>query len=108
MNQQGEPLQDSDGNPVLTLDGRGPEVKMDVFGTGFPAGAEGRIITNRHVAEPWWNNDELSSLTGQGLQPEISSIRAYFPGDPRAFSAEIQEHFEGDGPRHDARSTCRI
>ena len=90
LNQQGEPLQDSDGNPVLTLEGNGPEVIVDVFGTGFPAGGEGRVVTNRHVAEPWWNNDELSELTSQGFQAEISSIRAYFPGDPRAFTAEIQ------------------
>jgi DNA-binding response OmpR family regulator/S1-C subfamily serine protease len=91
LNPQGEPIQDSTGNPVLTLDGRGPEVKMDVFGTGFLAGPGGRVVTNRHVAEPWWKNDELSSLAGQDLQAEISLIRAYFPGDPRAFSAEIQD-----------------
>ena len=30
-------------------------------------------------------------MTSQGLQPQISTIRAYFPGDPRAFHAEIQE-----------------
>ena len=91
LNNQGEPLQGSDGNPVLTLEGNGPEVKVDVFGTGFPAGGEGRILTNRHVAQPWWNNDELSELTNQGFTPEISSIHAYFPNDPRAFDAEIQE-----------------
>ena len=91
LNAQGEPIQDSTGNPMLTLDGHGPEVKMDVFGTGFLAGPNGRVITNRHVAEPWWKNDELGSLSAEGMQAEISSIRAYFPGDPRAFSGEIQE-----------------
>jgi DNA-binding response OmpR family regulator/S1-C subfamily serine protease len=91
LNQQGEPLQDSDGNPILTLDGKGPEVKIDVFGTGFPAGEEDHILTNRHVAQPWWKNDEMSDLTSQGFQPEISSIHAYFPGDSRAFTAEIQQ-----------------
>jgi DNA-binding response OmpR family regulator/S1-C subfamily serine protease len=91
LNQQGEPLQDSDGNPILTLEGHGPEVKLDVFGTGFVAGPNGRLVTNRHVAEPWWKDDELKTLTDQGFQPEISTIRAYFPGDPRAFHAEIQQ-----------------
>jgi DNA-binding response OmpR family regulator/S1-C subfamily serine protease len=91
LNAQGEPIQDSTGNPILTLDGRGPEVKMDVFGTGFLAGPNGRVITNRHVAEPWWKSDELGSLSADGMQAEISSIRAYFPGDPRAFSGEIQD-----------------
>jgi S1-C subfamily serine protease len=64
---------------------------MDVFGTGFLAGPGGRVITNRHVAEPWWKSDDLSSLTTEGVQAEISSIHAYFPGDPRAFTAEIQD-----------------
>jgi len=91
MNQQGEPLQGSDGNPILTLGGNGPEVKLDVFGTGFPVGNSGRIVTNRHVAEPWWDNDELTEMAGQGFLAEISSIHAYFPGDPRAFTGEIQE-----------------
>ncbi len=90
LNPQGEPIQDSDGNPLLTLQGDGPEVTVDVFGTGFTVN-NGRVITNRHVAEPWWNNDELGQITSQGFQAEISSIRAYFPGDPRAFHAEIDE-----------------
>ncbi len=91
LNSQGEPLHDSDGNPTLTTAGSGPEVKLDVFGTGFLAGPDGRLITNRHVAEPWWKNDELSDITGQGFQAEISSIHAYFPGDARTFTAEIQQ-----------------
>jgi DNA-binding response OmpR family regulator/S1-C subfamily serine protease len=91
LNQQGEPLEDSDGNPTLTVGGNGPEVKVDIFGTGFPVGNSGRIVTNRHVAEPWWNNDELSQMASQGFLAEISSIHAYFPGDPRSFTGEIQE-----------------
>jgi DNA-binding response OmpR family regulator/S1-C subfamily serine protease len=91
LNQQGDPLQDSDGKPILSLDGSGPEVKVDVFGTGFLAGPNGRVITNRHVAEPWWKDEELTAMTSQGLQAQISSIRAFFPNDPRAFKAEIQE-----------------
>jgi DNA-binding response OmpR family regulator/S1-C subfamily serine protease len=91
LNPQGDPIQDSDGNPILTLDGNGPEVKLDVFGTGFAVSADGRILTNRHVAEPWWNNDDLTEMTSQGFQADISSIRAYFPGDTRAFHAEIED-----------------
>jgi len=90
INSKGEPIQDSEGNPILTLDGTGPEVKFDVFGTAFLAASNGRVVTNRHVAEPWWKNDELKDITSQGFQPEISAIRAYFPGDVRAFHAEIQ------------------
>ena len=91
LNPQGDPLQDSDGNPILTLTGNGPEVKLDVFGTGFLVASGGRIITNRHVAEPWWKNEDINGLTSQGFRAEISSIQAFFPGDPRAFTARIQQ-----------------
>ncbi len=91
LDQQGEPLRDAQGNPIMTLDGRGPEVKFDIFGTGFVAGPDGLVVTNRHVAEPWWKNEELDALSGEGLQSEIFRIRAYFPGDPRAFPAEIKD-----------------
>jgi DNA-binding response OmpR family regulator/S1-C subfamily serine protease len=91
LNPQGQPLQDSDGDPILTLEGHGPEVKIDVFGTGFIAGPNGRVMTNHHVAEPWWKTDDFKVFVDQGYQPEISTIRAYFPGDPRAFHAEVQQ-----------------
>jgi DNA-binding response OmpR family regulator/S1-C subfamily serine protease len=91
VNQQGEPVQDSSGNPVLTIGGTGPEVKVDIFGTGFPVGSSGLIVTNRHVAEPWWNNEELTQMANEGFLAEISSIHGYFPGDPRAFAGEIQQ-----------------
>ena len=91
LNQQGQPLEDSGGDPILTLEGHGPEVKIDIFGTGFVAGPNGRVMTNHHVAEPWWKTDDFKVFMDQGFQPEISAIRAYFPGDPRAFHAEVQQ-----------------
>jgi DNA-binding response OmpR family regulator len=78
INPDGEPLHDSDGNPVYTLEGRAPEVRADFFGTGFIA-ADGRILTNHHVAQPWWKNDELAAVTSQGLNPSIAELTAYFP-----------------------------
>src|SRR5215831_3779002 len=74
----GEPLKDSDGNPAYTLEGRAPEVRADFFGTGFIVG-DGTILTNHHVVQPWWKNEELSSVLSQGLDPEIGEMIAYFP-----------------------------
>ena len=91
LNAQGEPILDSDGNPVLTIEGRGPEVRVEVFGTGFLAAPGGQVVTNRHIAQPWWNNDEMSSLLSQGMQPEIAEIEAFFPDAPSAFPASIKE-----------------
>lgn len=78
INPDGEPLKDSDGNIVYTLEGRAPEVRQDYFGTGFVAG-DNEILTNHHVAQPWWKDDELSSAAQQGLQPTIAEMTAYFP-----------------------------
>jgi serine protease Do len=78
INPDGEPLQDSDGNPVYTLEGRAPEVRADFFGTGFIV-SDGRILTNHHVAQPWWKNDDLGSVLSQGLDPAIADLTAYFP-----------------------------
>lgn len=74
----GEPLKDSDGNPVYTLEGRAPAVQADYFGTGFIV-ADGTILTNHHVVQPWWKNDELGSVLSQGLDPGIGEMQAYFP-----------------------------
>ncbi len=91
MNAQGEPIHDSEGNPIFTLEGRGPEVHFDIFGTGFLAAPGGRVITNRHVAQPWWENDDMKPMIEQGLQPEIAEVRAYFPNVPTAFAASIKQ-----------------
>ncbi|HEX9761084.1 MAG TPA: trypsin-like peptidase domain-containing protein [Candidatus Acidoferrales bacterium] len=89
INPQGDPIQDSAGNPIFDLDGRGPEVRADFFGTGFLASADGRILSNRHVLEPWYKNNELDEITRQGLQPVIADITAYFPDSPQPYSVEI-------------------
>jgi S1-C subfamily serine protease/CheY-like chemotaxis protein len=89
LDAQGEPMRDSDGLPSVTVEGTGPEVQSHILGTGFLAGPEGRLVTNRHVAEPSW--DELGSVRLAGFQPEVFAIRAYFPGDSRAFQAQVQD-----------------
>jgi S1-C subfamily serine protease len=80
MTASGEPTTDEHQNPLLSLTGNGPEVHVDVFGTGFLASASGQILTNHHVAEPWWQNDDLKEMLDQGLEPVIADMTAYFPG----------------------------
>jgi DNA-binding response OmpR family regulator len=90
INPDGEPLHDSDGNPVYTLEGRAPEVRADFFGTGFIV-SEGRILTNHHVAQPWWKNDELASISAQGLSPSIAEFTAYFPDSAAGVRVRVSE-----------------
>ena len=76
----GAPETDEHNNPLVGLTGNGPEVHLDVFGTGFLVSDAGRILTNHHVAEPWWQNDDLKEMLDQGVEPVIVEMTAYFPG----------------------------
>ena len=80
----GKPQVDDQGMVQLDSGGTGPHLQIDVFGTGFLVRRDGRIVTNHHVAEPWWNNDELKELLDRGAAAYVLSYKAYFPGMPRA------------------------
>jgi len=90
INADGEPLKDSDGKTVYTTEGKAPEVRADFFGTGFIAG-EGKIITNHHVVQPWWQNDELNGILQQGLDPAIAEMTAYFPNEKYGIPVGISQ-----------------
>jgi DNA-binding response OmpR family regulator len=90
IDNDGSPLKDSDGNVVYTTDGHAPEVRADFFGSGFIA-AEGKILTNHHVVQPWWGSDELGEAEKQGLQPVIADMTAYFPGEDTGIPIGISQ-----------------
>jgi len=62
---------------VTTTDGA--PLELEYIGSGFLASAEGHVITNRHVAEPWWNNDVVAPLIEQGFIPEFVELIVVFP-----------------------------
>jgi hypothetical protein len=72
----GERGADEHANPLVSLTGKGPEVQLDAFGTGFLVSDSGERLTNHHVAEPWWHNDELKAMLDEGLEPAISEMTA--------------------------------
>ena len=85
----GKPLVDDKGMVTLDEGGPGPHLKIDVFGTGFLVKREGKIITNHHVAEPWWNNDELKQLLDHGATAYVMSYEVYFPGKAEGLRAKL-------------------
>jgi DNA-binding response OmpR family regulator/S1-C subfamily serine protease len=87
----GEPVTDEHNNPLLGITGSGPEVHLDVFGTGFLVSGKGQILTNHHVAEPWWENDDLKEMTNQGVDPTIVEMAAYFPGVSHGISIATEK-----------------
>jgi S1-C subfamily serine protease len=70
-----------DGDKVpLTLAGKGPLFLVEYTGTGFVVDAQGIVLTNRHIAQPWWKNESAQPLIEDGYQPRFVRLRAYFPG----------------------------
>ena len=82
--------EEKDQTVTLELGGSGHEFRLDTFGTAFIAGKD-LLITNHHVAEPWWQNDELKPLLDKGMKPVIQSMEAYFPGFTTPLSASTGE-----------------
>jgi S1-C subfamily serine protease len=89
VDANGKPQVDDKGMAQLDLGGAGPPLQVDAFGTGFLARADGTILTNHHVAEPWWQDDELKRLLEQGVDPYVLSYEAYFPGKAAAIQAKL-------------------
>jgi S1-C subfamily serine protease len=87
----GEPASDASSNPLVSLSGNGPEVHLHAFGTGFLVSTGGQILTNHHVAEPWWQNDDLKEMLDQGIEPVIVEMTAYFPGVPRGIAIKTEK-----------------
>lgn len=78
---------ENDQGVTLELDGGGPEFRLDSFGTAFVVSKDGLLLTNHHVAQPWWENDEIKPLLDRGVKPVIVSMEAYFPGLTTSLSA---------------------
>jgi S1-C subfamily serine protease len=87
----GKPEVDDKGMVQLDSGGPGPHLQVDVFGTGFLVRRDGRIVTNHHVAEPWWKNDELKELLDRGAAAYVLSYKAYFPGSSDGVAAKIDK-----------------
>jgi len=61
--------------------GRTPEMRARISGTGFVVG-DGLVATNRHVAEPWYEDSDADALLRRGAQPHLEKLLAFFPGWP--------------------------
>jgi len=89
MDGTGKPRIDSKGMVALELDGTGPPLEEDFFGTGFLVARDGRLLTNHHVVEPWWADEELKQLVERGTVAFAASYTAYFPGSSQGVAAKV-------------------
>lgn len=75
----------------LTTEGNGSPVEYDFIGTGFHAG-NGYIVTNRHVLQPWEEDDMVKQLMTQSNgRARVKRLIAYFPNFSQPFPIKLQQ-----------------
>lgn len=75
----------------LTTVGNGSPVEYDFIGTGFHVGG-GFIVTNRHVLQPWTEDDVVKSMmTSSNGRARIRKLLVYFPNNPEPFPLTVRQ-----------------
>jgi S1-C subfamily serine protease len=88
LDGSGQKVREADGSVAVGVDGTGPLHAVDCVGTGFLMDRRGYVVTNRHVAEPWWKNETAEALARDGFTPRFLSLRAFFPRVDEPLKAE--------------------
>lgn len=75
----------------LTTEGNGTPVEYDFIGTGFHVGG-GFILTNRHVVQPWAEDDLVKQMMKDSNgRARIKRLVIYFPNFPQPFPLKVRE-----------------
>lgn len=95
----GRPLrrqtEETEGEPAgLAVDAPGEIAAVAFYGTGFLVDAAGLVLTNRHLAEPWWNDATADKLRAEGFEPRFLSFKAFFPSQERPFAMRVVRSHE--------------
>jgi S1-C subfamily serine protease len=72
---------------IYHVSGHAQSFRARVAGTGFVV-APGLLATNRHVAEPWYGDREVTEALRHGGSPVLEKLVAYFPGSPLPVNLE--------------------
>lgn len=82
------PIADEKGQLNVSFEGTGAIYYESFSGTGFLV-EEGKILTNRHVIHPWWDDEIGSLIEAQGGKPQTVELYSYFPGIKTRFDLEV-------------------
>jgi S1-C subfamily serine protease len=89
-----EPPMEEGINPppqmALTTEGGGSAVEYDFIGTGFHVGG-GYIVTNRHVLQPWEEDDLVKQMMKDANgRARVKRLVVYFPNLPQPFPIKVR------------------
>ena len=66
------------GVPLTSLEGEGPVFEMQFTGSAWLASEDGLLVTNRHVAIPWSENEQVGPIFERGFEPRLRLL-GYLP-----------------------------
>jgi S1-C subfamily serine protease len=89
LDEKGRRRDGADGQSLFTTAGSGPVFRKSYLGTAFLISETGYLLTNRHVAEPWWHDEGVQELAEKGFRPHLECLRAYFPALANAVTLEV-------------------
>jgi len=76
---------------TLTTEGGGSPVEYDFIGTGFHVGG-GYIVTNRHVMQPWEEDDLVKQMIkNSNGRARVKRLVIYFPNYPQPFPLKVKQ-----------------
>ena len=85
------PPQNEQSDNGLTTEGSGTPLEYDFIGTGFHVGG-GFIVTNRHVVQPWNDDDLIKQVIKEANgRARIKKLVVYFPGVAQPISLKIRK-----------------
>ncbi len=78
------------GEPLMMM-GKGQRGINEYTGTGFLVSADGLILTNRHIAEPWWEMEMSPYIHLEStIKPKFEVFRAFFPDIKEPFPLKVE------------------
>ena len=65
---------------------------MNTLVRGFLVSEDGLILTNRHIAEPWWEMQRMPFIHIEPtIKPRFEVFKAFFPGIKEPFDLKVEK-----------------
>ena len=88
LGPDGQPVRNMAGEPAISLDGEGPPLEIFLTGTAFVVSEDGRLLTNRHVSNPWEFDQAGQGMLAAGFEGRMARLVGYLPGVAEPFELE--------------------